>query len=117
MAKINKLCVGESLVGERATKLLNIDLIIGPRGSAGRNGVCDWPLPTIRMVSPRCGGGGSQPARQARDHSVQQGDDQECDPGRADVRAGQHGVAKAVRDSVAAGVIPVGEPTIFHLRR
>ena len=39
MAKINKLCVGESLVGD-GNEVAHIDLIIGPRG---RNGVRDCP--------------------------------------------------------------------------
>ena len=33
MAKINGLCVGESLVGE-GNEVAHIDLLIGPRGSA-----------------------------------------------------------------------------------
>jgi 5,6,7,8-tetrahydromethanopterin hydro-lyase len=33
MAKINKMCVGESLVGD-GNEVAHIDLIIGPRGSA-----------------------------------------------------------------------------------
>ena len=33
MAKINKLCVGESLVGE-GNEIAHIDLMVGPRGSA-----------------------------------------------------------------------------------
>ncbi|MEO1886367.1 MAG: formaldehyde-activating enzyme, partial [Methyloprofundus sp.] len=33
MAKINKMCVGESLIGE-GNEVAHIDLIIGPRGSA-----------------------------------------------------------------------------------
>ena len=33
MAKINKLCVGESLVGD-GNEIAHIDLIMGPRGSA-----------------------------------------------------------------------------------
>ena len=33
MAKINKLCVGESLVGE-GNEVAHIDLMVGPRGSA-----------------------------------------------------------------------------------
>lgn len=36
MAKINKLCVGESLVGE-GNEVAHIDLIIGPRGSAAES--------------------------------------------------------------------------------
>ncbi|MBL6986218.1 MAG: formaldehyde-activating enzyme, partial [Methylobacter sp.] len=33
MAKINKLCVGESLIGE-GNEVAHIDLMVGPRGSA-----------------------------------------------------------------------------------
>ena len=33
MAKINKLCVGESLVGD-GNEVAHIDLLIGPRGSS-----------------------------------------------------------------------------------
>ena len=33
MAKVNGLCVGESLVGE-GNEVAHIDLIMGPRGSA-----------------------------------------------------------------------------------
>jgi hypothetical protein len=36
MAKINKLCVGESLVGE-GNEIAHIDLLIGPRGSAAES--------------------------------------------------------------------------------
>ena len=33
MAKINKLCLGESLIGD-GNEVAHIDLMIGPRGSA-----------------------------------------------------------------------------------
>jgi 5,6,7,8-tetrahydromethanopterin hydro-lyase len=36
MAKINKMCVGESLVGD-GNEVAHIDLIIGPRGSAAES--------------------------------------------------------------------------------
>ena len=36
MAKINKLCVGESLVGE-GNEVAHIDLMVGPRGSAAES--------------------------------------------------------------------------------
>jgi 5,6,7,8-tetrahydromethanopterin hydro-lyase len=36
MAKINKLCVGESLVGD-GNEVAHIDLMIGPRGSAAES--------------------------------------------------------------------------------
>src|SRR5689334_24215686 len=40
MAKINGLCVGESLVGE-GNEVAHIDLIIGPRGSAAETAFCN----------------------------------------------------------------------------
>ena len=36
MAKINKLCVGESLVGD-GNEVAHVDLLIGPRGSAAES--------------------------------------------------------------------------------
>src|SRR5882724_12106180 len=39
MAKISKLCVGESLVGD-GNEVAHIDLIIGPRGSAAEDAFC-----------------------------------------------------------------------------
>jgi 5,6,7,8-tetrahydromethanopterin hydro-lyase len=39
MAKITKVCVGESLVGE-GNEVAHIDLIIGPRGSPAENTFC-----------------------------------------------------------------------------
>ena len=35
MAKINKVMIGESLVGD-GNEVAHIDLVIGPRGSEGR---------------------------------------------------------------------------------
>src|ERR1022692_256230 len=40
MAKINGVCVGESLVGE-GNEVAHIDLIIGPRGSAAETAFCN----------------------------------------------------------------------------
>ena len=40
MAKINKVCVGESLVGD-GNEIAHIDLIIGPRGSAAETAFCN----------------------------------------------------------------------------
>ena len=36
MAKINKVCIGESLVGE-GNEIAHIDLMVGPRGSAAES--------------------------------------------------------------------------------
>ena len=38
MAKITKMLVGESLVGD-GNEVAHIDLIIGPRGTPGRNSI------------------------------------------------------------------------------
>jgi len=40
MAKITKVCVGESLVGD-GNEVAHIDLIIGPRGSAAESAFCN----------------------------------------------------------------------------
>ena len=40
MAKINKVMVGESLVGD-GNEVAHIDLIIGPRGSAAETAFCN----------------------------------------------------------------------------
>jgi 5,6,7,8-tetrahydromethanopterin hydro-lyase len=40
MAKINKVCVGESLVGE-GNEVAHVDLLIGPRGSAVESAFCN----------------------------------------------------------------------------
>src|SRR6201997_4405461 len=40
MAKINQLCVGESLIGE-GNEVAHIDLIVGPRGSAAESAFCN----------------------------------------------------------------------------
>jgi 5,6,7,8-tetrahydromethanopterin hydro-lyase len=40
MAKINKTCVGESLIGD-GNEVAHIDLIIGPRGSAVETAFCN----------------------------------------------------------------------------
>lgn len=39
MAKINNVCVGESLVGD-GNEVAHIDLIVGPRGSAAETAFC-----------------------------------------------------------------------------
>lgn len=40
MAKINRVLVGESLVGD-GNEVAHIDLIIGPRGSAAETAFCN----------------------------------------------------------------------------
>jgi 5,6,7,8-tetrahydromethanopterin hydro-lyase len=108
MAKVTKLCIGESLVGE-GNEVAHIDLLIGPRGSAaesafahaltnnkegftsllavvGPNLVCKPPTVLFNKVTIK----GAKQALQM-------------------FGPAQHAVAKAVADSVAEGVIPADE--------
>ena len=108
MAKVTKLCIGESLVGE-GNEVAHIDLLIGPRGSAaesafahaltnnkegftsllavvGPNLVCKPPTVLFNKVTIK----GAKQALQM-------------------FGPAQHAVAKAVADSVAEGVIPANE--------
>lgn len=108
MAKVSKLSVGESLVGE-GNEVAHIDLIIGPRGSAaesafahaltnnkdgftsllavvGPNLICKPPTVMFNKVTIK----GAKQAVQM-------------------FGPAQHAVAKAVADSVAEGVIPAEE--------
>ena len=52
MAKINGVCVGESLVGE-GNEVAHIDLLIGPRGSPVEAAFCN-ALTNNKEDSPRC---------------------------------------------------------------
>src|SRR6266446_5055004 len=108
MAKVTKLCIGESLVGE-GNEVAHIDLLIGPRGSAaesafahaltnnkegftsllavvGPNLVCKPPTVLFNKVTIK----GAKQAVQM-------------------FGPAQHAVAMAVADSVAEGVIPASE--------
>jgi 5,6,7,8-tetrahydromethanopterin hydro-lyase len=108
MAKVTKLCVGESLVGE-GNEVAHIDLLIGPRGSAaesafahaltnnkdgftsllavvGPNLICKPPTVMFNKVTIK----GAKQAVQM-------------------FGPAQHAVAKAVADSVAEGVIAESE--------
>jgi hypothetical protein len=52
MAKIDRMLVGESLVGD-GNEVAHIDLIIGPRGSAAETAFANC-LTKTRTASPRC---------------------------------------------------------------
>jgi len=105
MAKINGLCVGESLVGE-GNEVAHIDLIMGPRGSAAekafancltnnKNGFTSLlavVAPNL-MVKPATVMFNKVTIKNAK-QAVQM------------FGPAQHAVAKAVADSVAEGVIP-----------
>ena len=108
MAKINKMCVGESLVGE-GNEVAHIDLIIGPRGSAAETAFAtaltnnkDGFTTLLAVVAPNllC-----KPPTVLFNKVTIKGAKQAVQM----FGPAQHAVAKAVADSVAEGVIPEGE--------
>ena len=85
VAKINKVMVGESLVGD-GNEVAHIDLLIGPRGSAVETAFCnaltnnkDGFTSLLAVIAPNL-------AVQAEHDDVQQGHDQGRQTGRPDVR-------------------------------
>ncbi|WP_457798169.1 formaldehyde-activating enzyme [Methylocystis sp. S23] len=108
MAKINKLLVGESLVGE-GNEVAHIDLIIGPRGSAAELAFAnalvnnkDGFTTLLAVVAPNLL---TKPNTILFNKVTIKGARQAVQL----FGPAQHGVAKAVADSVAEGVIPVEE--------
>ena len=108
MAKITKLCVGESLVGE-GNEVAHIDLIMGPRGSAAETAFAncltnnkDGFTSLLAVVAPNllC-----KPATVMFNKVTIKGAKQAVQM----FGPAQHAVAKAVADSVAEGVIPQDE--------
>ncbi len=108
MAKINGLCVGESLVGE-GNEVAHIDLIIGPRGSAAETAFAntltnnkDGFTSLLAVIAPNllC-----KPATVMFNKVTIKGAKQAVQM----FGPAQHAVAKAVADSVAEGVIPQDE--------
>jgi 5,6,7,8-tetrahydromethanopterin hydro-lyase len=108
MAKITKLCVGESLVGE-GNEVAHIDLIMGPRGSAAESAFVhaltnnkDGFTSLLALVAPNlmC-----KPATILFNKVTIKGAKQAVQM----FGPAQHAVGKAVADSVAEGVIPQDE--------
>ena len=108
MAKINKLCVGESLVGD-GNEIAHIDLIMGPRGSAAETAFAnaltnnkDGFTALLALVAPNlmC-----KPATVLYNKVTIKNATQAVQM----FGPAQRAVGKAVADSVAAGVIPVAE--------
>jgi 5,6,7,8-tetrahydromethanopterin hydro-lyase len=108
MAKINKFCVGESLVGD-GNEVAHIDLIMGPRGSAAETAFAqaltnnkDGFTGLLALVAPNlmC-----KPATVLYNKVTIKNATQAVQM----FGPAQHAVGKAVADSVAAGVIPVSE--------
>jgi 5,6,7,8-tetrahydromethanopterin hydro-lyase len=108
MAVINKVCVGESLVGD-GNEVAHIDLILGPRGSAAEVAFCnaltnnkDGFTSLLAVVAPNlmC-----KPATVMFNKVTIKGAKQAVQM----FGPAQHAVAKAVADSVAEGIIPENE--------
>ena len=108
MAKVNKVMVGEALVGD-GNEVAHIDLIIGPRGSAAETAFCHT------LTSQREGVNGLLavigPNLMCKPSTVMFNKVTIKNAKQAVQMFGpaQHAVAKAVADSVAEGVIPESE--------
>ena len=108
MAKITKMCVGESLVGE-GNEVAHIDLIIGPRGSAAETAFAhaltnnkDGFTTLLALVAPNLA---CKPSTVLYNKVTIKGAKQAVQM----FGPAQHAVGKAVADSVAEGVIPESE--------
>lgn len=108
MATINKVCVGESLVGD-GNEVAHIDLIMGPRGSAAESAFCnalvnnkDGFTALLAVVAPNLP---AKPNTVMFNKVTIKGAKQAVQM----FGPAQHGVAKAVADSVAEGIIPESE--------
>jgi 5,6,7,8-tetrahydromethanopterin hydro-lyase len=108
MAVINKLLVGESLVGD-GNEIAHIDLIMGPRGSAAETAFAnalvnnkDGFTTLLAVVAPNllC-----KPNTILFNKVTIKGAKQAVQM----FGPAQHAVAKAVADSVAEGIIPIAE--------
>ena len=108
MAKINKVLVGESLVGE-GNEVAHIDLIIGPRGSPAEAAFCNGLVNNkhgftslLAVIAPNL------PCKP----NTLMFNKVTINAARQAVQMfgpAQHGVAKAVQDCVAEGTIPADE--------
>src|ERR1700741_4963622 len=105
MAKINKVCVGESLVGD-GNEVAHIDLLIGPRNSAAETAFCnaltnnkDGFTSLLAVISPNLA---CKPNTVMFNKVTIKGAKQAVQM----FGPAQHAVAMAVQDSVDEGVIP-----------
>ncbi|MGH6762035.1 MAG: formaldehyde-activating enzyme [Phyllobacterium sp.] len=108
MAKITKVMVGESLVGE-GNEVAHIDLLIGPRGSAVETAFCnaltnnkDGFTSLLAVIAPNMP---CKPNTVMFNKVTIKGAKQAVQM----FGPAQHGVAKAVQDCVAEGIIPADE--------
>src|SRR5262245_29509506 len=108
MAKINKVCVGESLVGD-GDEVAHIDLIIGPRDSGAQSAFC-YALANniagftslLAVISPNLA---CKPNTVMFNKVTIKGAKQAVQM----FGPAQHAVAMAVQDCVADGTIPADE--------
>lgn len=114
MAKINKMCVGESLVGD-GNEVAHIDLIIGPRGSAAETAFAncitnnkDGFSSLLAVVAPNlmC-----KPSTVMFNKVTIKGAKQAVQM----FGPAQRGVAMAVADCVEDGTIPVDEADDLYI--
>jgi 5,6,7,8-tetrahydromethanopterin hydro-lyase len=108
MAKINKVLVGESLVGD-GNEIAHIDLIMGPRGSAAETAFCnaitnnkDGFTSLLAVIAPNLA---CKPNTILFNKVTIKGAKQAVQM----FGPAQHAVAMAVADSVADGTIPQNE--------
>jgi 5,6,7,8-tetrahydromethanopterin hydro-lyase len=108
MAKISKLCVGESLVGD-GNEVAHIDLILGPRGSAAETAFVncltnnkDGFTSLLAVIAPNLP---CKPNTVMFNKVTIKGAKQAVQM----FGPAQYAVAKAVQDSVAEGIIPEQE--------
>ena len=108
MAKINKMLIGESLVGD-GNEVAHIDLIIGPRGTPAETAFAnsitnnkDGFTSLLAVVAPNLM---AKPATCMFNKVTIKGAKQAVQM----FGPAQHGVAKAVMDCVAEGTIPADE--------
>ena len=108
MSKINRVLVGESLVGD-GNEVAHIDLLIGPRGSAVETAFCnsltnnkDGFTSLLAVIAPNLA---------CKPNTVMFNKVTIKDARQAVQMFGpaQYGVAKAVQDAVAEGIIPANE--------
>jgi 5,6,7,8-tetrahydromethanopterin hydro-lyase len=108
MAVVNKVMVGESLIGD-GNEVAHIDLIIGPRGSAAETAFCNSLTNNkhgftslLAVIAPNL---------PCKPNTVLFNKVTINDARQAVQMFGpaQHGVALAVADSVAEGLIPASE--------
>ena len=104
MARVNGVCVGESLVGD-GNEVAHIDLIIGPRGSAAESAFCnaltnnkDGFTSLLAVVAPNLP---TKPNTVMFNKVTIKGAEQAVQM----FGPAQYAVAKAVADSVADGTI------------